>query len=205
MFIRDAFIASVLGIVAYTSAASANSCSNVDVIGSFDESGLRESEYGIYAAGTFRIADEADEAKQPMFNLATINCERKSDDNGAISLECKVMKAVVWAKSDKPNPDEPNCSLDFDFSEYSMKELQKGILTGMEDFASTGCFNTMLTIDRTTKRVYLSFTRTKFADDYDKKGFWHLRSRGRSSHSGIDELHRLAKNSQRPPNTAALL
>ena len=51
MFIRDAFIASLLGIVAYTSTASANSCSNVNVIGSFDESGLRESEYGIYAAG----------------------------------------------------------------------------------------------------------------------------------------------------------
>ena len=32
-------------------------------------------EFGIYAAGTFRITGEADESKQPMFNLATVNCE----------------------------------------------------------------------------------------------------------------------------------
>jgi hypothetical protein len=37
-----------------------NSCANVDVIGSFDESGLRESEFGIYAAGTFRIEGEGE-------------------------------------------------------------------------------------------------------------------------------------------------
>src|ERR1700730_17526076 len=72
MSIRDAFIASLLGIFGYTRMACANSCANVDVIGSFDESGLRESEFGIYAAGTFRIEGEGDEDKQPMFNLATI-------------------------------------------------------------------------------------------------------------------------------------
>jgi hypothetical protein len=55
MFIRDAFIASLFGFSGCTSVAYSNSCSNVDVIGSFDESGVRESEYGIYAAGTFRI------------------------------------------------------------------------------------------------------------------------------------------------------
>jgi hypothetical protein len=43
MSIRDAFIASLLGMFGCTSTAYANSCSNVDVIGSFDESGLRES------------------------------------------------------------------------------------------------------------------------------------------------------------------
>ena len=58
MSIRDAFIASLLGIFGYTSMACANSCSNVDVLGSFDESGLQESEFGIYAAGTFRIEGE---------------------------------------------------------------------------------------------------------------------------------------------------
>jgi hypothetical protein len=71
MFIRDALIASLLGIFGYASTACANSCANVDVIGSFDESGLRESEFGISAAGTFRIAGEGDESKQPMFNLTT--------------------------------------------------------------------------------------------------------------------------------------
>jgi hypothetical protein len=152
MSIRVATIVSFLGIFGYTSAACANSCANVDVMGSFDESGLRESEFGIYTAGTFRIASEADESKQPMFNLATVNCEKQTDDMGrATGLECKITKAVVWASEGKPDTDNPNCSLDLDSSSYSVKELQKGVLTGIEE--STGCFNTLLTIDRNTKRV----------------------------------------------------
>src|ERR1017187_10294838 len=143
MFIRDAFIACLLGIVGCTSTASANSCSNMDVIGSFDESGLRESQFEIYAAGTFRIAGEEDESKQPMFNLAQIVCEKQPDDVGG--LECKVAKAVVWAKSGNPDPDNPNCSLDLETSTYTMKELQKGVLAGITETAA--CINTMLTID----------------------------------------------------------
>jgi hypothetical protein len=167
MFIRDVIIGALFGLFGYASVACANSCSNVDTFGSFDESGLRESEYGIYSAGTFRIADETDESKQPMFNLATLNCEKQTDDMGkATGLECKIAKAVVWASAGKPDTDKPNCSLDLDSSSYSMKEIQKGILTGIEE--STGCFNNQLTIDRNTKRVYLSFTRTKFADNFDK-------------------------------------
>jgi hypothetical protein len=164
---RDFFIASLLGFFGCCpSMAWTNSCANVTVIGTFDESGLRDNEFGIYAAGTFRIAGEDDEAKQPMFNLATINCEKQTDDVGKVSLVCKVTQAAVWAHSDKPDPDNPNCSLDLDSSEYSMKELQKGVLTGITETAA--CINTMLTIDRNTKRVYLSFTKTKGADNYDK-------------------------------------
>jgi len=48
-----------------------------------------------------------------------------------------------------------------------MKELQKGVLTGME-LESSACFNTILTIDRNTKRVYQSYTKTKDADHYDQ-------------------------------------
>jgi hypothetical protein len=167
MFIQGALIGSLLGIFGLASAVYANSCSNVDTMGSFDESGLRESDFGIYAAGTFRIADEADESKQPMFNLATVNCEKQTDETGrAIGFDCKIAKAVVWASKGGPNADSPNCSLDLDSSSYSMKQLQKGILTGFEE--STSCFNSMLTIDRNAKRVYLSFTRTKSADNYDK-------------------------------------
>jgi hypothetical protein len=143
-------------------------CANLNVIGTFDESGIHESEYGIYAVGTFRIAREADESTQPMFNLAMVNCEKQSDAMGRVSLECKVTWASVYANPDKPETDNPNCSLDLDVSEYSMKEVQKGILTGMEPFASTSCYNTTLTIDRNTKRVYLSFTRTQSADKYDQ-------------------------------------
>jgi hypothetical protein len=169
MSIRHVFIASLLGIIGYAEAASANSCANVSVIGTFDESGLREGDNGISAAGTFRIAGEADERKQPMFNLASIKCERQFDDAGkATSFECKVTKAVVWASEGKPDIDNPNCSLDLDASAFSMKELQKGVLKGTETSTSTACFNTMLTVDRNTKRVYQSFTRTKYADSYDK-------------------------------------
>lgn len=169
MSIRGALIASLLGILGCTSTAyAANSCSNVDTFSSYDESGLQENSFGISAVGTFRITGEEDEGKQPMFNLAKINCENQLDDRGrATGLECKVTKAVMWANSGKPDTDKPNCSLDVDTSEFSMKELQKGVLTGIEASSSL-CFNTMLTIDRNTKRVYLSFTKTKDADKYDK-------------------------------------
>jgi len=167
IFIRSAIITGLLGIAGYANAAWANSCSNVVSFGSYDESGLRESEFGISATGTFRIADEAEESKQPMFNLSMVNCEKQTDDMGkATGLECKITKAVVWASAGKPDTDNPNCSLDLDASTYSMKQLQKGIVTGFEE--STSCFNSILTIDRNTKRVYLSFTRTKSADNYDK-------------------------------------
>jgi hypothetical protein len=65
MFIRHFFVASVLAVFGYASAAYANSCANMNVIGTYDESGLHESEYGIYAVRTFRVAEERDEAKQP--------------------------------------------------------------------------------------------------------------------------------------------
>jgi hypothetical protein len=47
-----------------------------------------------------------------------------------------------------------------------MKELQRGVLSGIE--ISTSCYNSILTIDKNTKRVYLAFTRTKAADNYDR-------------------------------------
>jgi hypothetical protein len=166
MFIRHAFVASALAVLGYASPTYANSCSNVDVMGSYDQSGLTENEYGINAVGTFRIAGEEDEGRQPMFNLTTVNCEKNPDDPGG--LECKVMQAVVWATSDKPDVDRPNCSLNLDSSTYSMHELQRGVLTGMEALGSTSCYDTALTVDRNTKRVYLSYTRTKYADNYDR-------------------------------------
>ncbi len=145
----------------------ANSCANIATMGTYDESGLHESNYGIRAVGTFRILEEQDESKQPMFNLAEVNCERQLDDMGKpTGLECKVIKTSIWADSSKPNTESPNCLLDLDVSTYSMKELDRGILAGIE--TGTGCFNTMLTIDRNTKRVYISFTKTEYADKYDK-------------------------------------
>jgi hypothetical protein len=144
------FIASLLGIF-YASAALANSCGNVNVIGTYDESGLHESDYGIYAVGTFRIAEEADESKQPLFNLSSVDCKKQRDDMDRVSLECKVTQAVLYADPNNPDTANPNCSLDLDTSEYSMKELQRGILIGMEPLPSTSCYNRTLTIDRNTK------------------------------------------------------
>jgi hypothetical protein len=172
MSILNALIAIVLAFFGYTSTADTNtahvnSCSNVNVIGTFDQSGLQESENGIYAAGTFRIAGEEDEAHQPMFNLATVNCDKQLDYSGKAKLECKVTQAVVSADAGKPDTNNPNCALDLTASTYSMKELQRGVLTGIESSTAL-CINTMLTIDRNTKRVYLSFTKTKEADNYDK-------------------------------------
>jgi hypothetical protein len=163
MLIRLALIAGLLG---YASTAWANSCSNVDVMGSFDESGLRENDYQIYAAGTFRVEGEGDESKQPLFNLAIIDCEKQTNDMPRGNLECKVTQAVLWAHPGKPDTDNPNCSLDLSSSMYTMKELQKGVLTGIAETAA--CINTMLTIDRNTQRVYLSFTKAKGADKLDK-------------------------------------
>src|SRR4051812_47963369 len=63
-----------IGVLAvqHAGAASPNSCANVDVLGSFDDVSIHESDYGINVAGTFRIAGEPDENRQPMFNLTNI-------------------------------------------------------------------------------------------------------------------------------------
>ena len=166
MFIRDVFIGSLLAIFGYASAACANSCANLDVLGSFDESGLRESEYGIYAAGTFRIAGEGDESKQPMFNLATVNCEKQLDDMGRASLECKVTKAIVRLNQvSRTQTSQIVRSIStlriFNEGASERRSYRDRDLHGL-------CYNTILTIDRNTKRVYMSFTRTKYADNYDK-------------------------------------
>jgi hypothetical protein len=102
-----------------------------------------------------------------MFNLAMVNCEKQADDAGRVSLECKVTQASVYAHPEKPNSDNPNCALDLTSSTFSMKELQKGVLTGFEN-SSSFCYNTILTIDRNTKRIYMSPTKPKGADNYDK-------------------------------------
>jgi hypothetical protein len=168
VFIRNAIIASLLSISSYANSAYANSCLNVLTFSSYDQSGLDESSFGINAVGTFRIAGESDESRQPMFNLTKIACEKQTDDTGkALGLECKLTKAVMWASEGKPDTDNPNCSLDVDTYSYSMKELQKSTLVGIEE--STTCFNTLLTIDRSAKRIYQSFTRTKYADEIDKR------------------------------------
>jgi hypothetical protein len=132
MIIRDTFIGVLLGMFGYLSVAcAANSCANLDTFGSYDQHPSRENSFGIGGVGTFRIEGEADENKQPNFNLAFIDCDTQNDDMGrAKGLECKLKQVVTWATNAKPDPDSPNCSIDLDTASYSMKELQKGILVG---------------------------------------------------------------------------
>jgi hypothetical protein len=129
MSIQHVFIASLLAILGYASAAFANSCSNVVTLGTYDQSGLMESQYGISAVGTFRIEGEEDESKQPDFNLAFIGCEKQFDDTGKVSLECKVTRAAVQADKGNPDTDNPNCT-----------RLSKSALLMPVDWALLGMF-----------------------------------------------------------------
>jgi hypothetical protein len=89
-------------------------------MGTYDRSGIEGNEYGINAAGTFRIEEEKDENKQLDFNLATINCSS--------TFMCTMTQASVRAKSEQPNTDTPNCTLDVDVTEYQLKEVSQGVL-----------------------------------------------------------------------------
>ena len=166
-FVLILFTTVILGAISYPTVMFANSCSNVTIHGSFDESRINDNNYGISAAGTFRIEGETDESKQPLFNLTSLDCDKQSDDTNQLIAKCKLTSAVVWAKPDKPNTDDPNCLLDLEITEFSMKELSAGVLAGTGG-DSTGCYTTMLTIDKNTERVYRAFSRTKSADKYDK-------------------------------------
>jgi hypothetical protein len=167
IFVRNALVGLSLGMFGCSAAYAANSCANLDAFSAYDQPPLRETSFGVGGVGTFRIAGETDENKQPNFNLAFIDCESETDDRGrATGLSCKITKAVTWANDAKPDGDKPNCSLDLDTASYPMKELSMGVLTGIEE--GTGYFNSLLTIDRNAKRIYLSFTRTKYAENFDK-------------------------------------
>lgn len=120
------------------------------------------------AVGTFRIENEKNEDSQPPFNLSAVLCSESSDNTGKSHLECTVTAAVVTPlNKEKPDTESPNCILDYDITTFQMKEISKGILMGVGG-DETSCYNTILSIDRNTKRVYKSFTRTKYADGYDK-------------------------------------
>src|SRR5262245_29288391 len=54
------------------------------------ERGHSGEHVSVHAVGTFRIQDEADESKQPMFNLSHVNCQKKADYAGKETLECTV-------------------------------------------------------------------------------------------------------------------
>src|SRR5689334_8911982 len=102
-------VAATILVVLGCAGADANSCSNVNIMGLYDRTGIDESDYGLNAVGTFRIQGEADESKQPMFNLSQVDCTKRLDDNNMPVVECKVTRASVSATREKPDPDKPNC------------------------------------------------------------------------------------------------
>jgi hypothetical protein len=152
MFIRHAFITSLLAIFGYASVvcAQVNTCSNVSLGGY--TAGLAENQFGVVARGTFRIEGEEDEDEQPEFNVTEVTCNKQP-----IGVECKVTSAYLFAGEGAPPSLDYPCLLDLKTEEFSMQELRNGDLKGE---ASTNlCFNTILTIDRDTKRAYKSFTK----------------------------------------------
>lgn len=170
MFIRDACIASLLAVLGYASAAYAqvNSCSNVGVIG-FAWEELKEGGGGMAAQGTWRIEGETDENKQPAFNYTMVGCKTQRDDTGTARIQCTVTIAGLIALGEPPAiTPAGNCTLNLDIDRYSMNENHpeltgKGVLTGVEN--TSLCFNTTLTLDRDSKRVYQSFTKASDAPD----------------------------------------
>jgi hypothetical protein len=169
---KQLFLVSVLALVTSTTPIWANSCSNVAIMGTYDRSGIEEYGDGINAVGTFRIEEEKDESKQPYFNLVTINCNSlpAKFQTESATFMCTMTRASVGANSEQPNTDTPNCTLDLDVTEYQLKEVSQGVLSGSAE--SGICYDSYLIINRNSKRVYLNFTKTKeaYKDDVKKLG-----------------------------------
>jgi hypothetical protein len=144
------------------SPAHANSCSNVTPYSGYYFIDNLQGGLTLDAGGTFRILNEKDEDRQPAFNLAQVSCNSAwlNDRTEAREIECRVTRASVSGAGQ-------TCDLVLDISTFSMKEIGKGVLAGIGG-DSTSCYYGTLTIDRNTKRVFLSYTRTVHADRYDK-------------------------------------
>ena len=170
---KQLFLVSVLALVTSTTPIWANSCSNIDIFGTYDRSGIEEYGDRINAVGTFRIEEEKDESKQPDFNLVTINCNSlpANFQTNSATFMCTMTQASVGATSDQPNTDTPNCTLDLDVTEYQLKEVSQGVLSGSAG-SGLSCYDLYLIINRNSKRVYLNFTKTKeaYKDNVKKLG-----------------------------------
>ncbi|MDH2406611.1 hypothetical protein QCM77_43220 [Bradyrhizobium sp. SSUT18] len=83
IFFRNALVGPSFGMFGCSAAYAASSCASIDAFSSYDQTPLRETSFGVGGVGTFRIAGETDENKQPNFNLAFIDCESETDDRGA--------------------------------------------------------------------------------------------------------------------------
>jgi len=170
---QNRFIKIVFGIVFSLTltdfSVASNSCSNIKTFGLADQSGIIDNEYGIYAIGTFRIDGEQDEHKQPMFNYSNISCE--NNNNNSDIIYCTLTKASVSSEDAQPNAEMPNCDLDLDISSFVLKKITNKIYSGTDAMAGgieTTCYNTMLTIDKNSNKVFLNFIRTKYADTIEK-------------------------------------
>ena len=69
-----------------------------------------------HVGNTGQVTCVAGVSKQPMFNFAKIDCNKQSAGMGRSSFECTITQASVYANSDKPSTDNPNCSLDLDIA-----------------------------------------------------------------------------------------
>ena len=75
-------------------------------------------------------------------------------------LECRLTEAFVGNSTDS------TCSLDMQTLSFGMKEIGGGVFVGAS--VRGDCFNTILTINRNSKRVSLSFERSRSADSFER-------------------------------------
>jgi hypothetical protein len=138
-----------------------NSCSNVSIHGSHDQKGIiYVGVFGLRAVGTFRIQNELDESKQPMFNINEVSCAFEEENK----LKCKIMTASVWAAEGSPNTEWPNCMLDLNSEEYEMQLVNGQYLVGANEQATGWCLLPTLTIDLTSRRISKSFSFSSFGN-----------------------------------------
>ena len=148
--------------------AAENSCLNVISDSLEDSATVRAiTNRLIEAIGTFRIEGELNENKQPDFNLTHIECRKQDGISNDQDMLCILNSAIVEAKSERPNYQKPNCSLNLIDSTYSMKQLTSGVYLGIEENFGK-CFDTMLTIDLNLKRVSRSFRKNVSTDQINK-------------------------------------
>ena len=154
-------------IVIKMTQAQADACSNVHMVGSTGQYYFYDNIHMhggyLYAKGVFLRQNEIDENKQSRFNLSSLQCDNKTESNLNVvvkesEIECKISMSYVY-----PSTNEKTCFLDFEIEDFNMKEINNKVLVGVPT-VDTGCYQKMLTVNRSTKQVNISYTRINRKD-----------------------------------------
>jgi hypothetical protein len=129
--------------------ASENSCANVVSDSSMDDPPLKtfdNMDGYIRGIGTFRIEGEADEGKQPMFNVNRMDCSKEYDEERNVKFNCNITSVIADAESKEPDSKIANCQVNIDSALFLMKEVREGVFVGSQEGVGQ-CFDTLLTVD----------------------------------------------------------